>query len=348
MVSSRVRYVLLQPLSLLITWFILLSTFSVYTGLIAQSYIFIATLTLASAVGLRYAAVYHRFSTRTYRLLALVPLTIILLVASTIAFDTLRSTVSLEAFYVVFQSDSFRIGSTNFLPNWWIAVLLVPAGVLSLAGSVLPGELSPYPKPTEIREIAMSPVYFSVACIVFGLWAVLLVGISLQRVIIIAPIFEELLKFGVALLVGSVFFGRSFPARIGVAIVVGSLFGIIEHATTYPMEADAIYLFRTLFHTTTTVLSVSVYTVFERRGPNEFRWIAPVYPILLHFFYNTFAVLSAVIGVSVFGSSNTTITLLYGAAVILLAVVLVLLAGISQKTLVAIHRPLKQFLSEFV
>lgn len=348
MKSSVTRYVLLQSFSLLVTGFLLLSIFSVYTGLVGQFYILPTILTLASAVVLRYAGVYHRFSKPTYRKFALALLTVAFIASSTVTLKAFLSVVSLNELHRVFQHGTVRPGSTNFLPEWWIAALLVLAGGLTLIGSVVTRDFSSYPKPTEIREIATSPAYFGFTCTFFGLWAVLFVGISIQRVIIFAPLFEELLKFGVALLVGSTLFGRSLPARIGVALVVGSLFGLVEHATTYPMEADAVYLFRTVFHSMTTILSVSVYTLFESRKADGLLWIAPAYSIMLHFFYNTFVVLSTVISVSVFGFQNDYVPLIYGTAVILLTTGLLLLVGIYQKAIVAIHKPLEHVLSDLV
>jgi hypothetical protein len=346
--DSTVQYVLLQLLSLLITGYILLSIFTIHTGLIGRFYIAPVVLTLASAIAVRYSALYHRFSKPKYRQFTLFPLTIALIVSGIVAVEHFFAAVSLEEFRLVFQNDMFRIGSANFLPEWWIAVLFLSAGVLILAGSVTAEEPSTYPKPSIIREIATSPVYFGIVCSFFGFWAVLFVGIAIQRIVIIAPIFEELLKFGVALLVGSVLFGRSLSARIGVAIVVGSLFGVVEHTTTYPTETDISYLFRTLFHLVTTVLSVNVYTLLESQGESELQWIAPAYPILLHFYYNTFVVLSAVLGLAVPGLQNTIVAQIYGFGAILLAIVLVSLTGISPRTLIGIHRPLEHVLSDLV
>lgn len=348
MTSSVTRHVLLESISLLVVGFLLLSVFSVYTGLVGQSYIPLAILTLTSAVGLRYAFAYHRFSKPTYRKFALAPLTIAFVASGAVALEALLSAVSLDEFRRVFQHGTVRLGATNSLPEWWIAAPLALAGGLILVGSVVTRGPSPYPKPTEIREIATSPAYFGFVCAFFGLWAVLFVGIAIQRVIIFAPLFEELLKFGVALLIGSTLFDRSLLARIGVALVVGSLFGLVEHATTYPTEADTVYLFRTAFHSMTTILSVSVYTSFESREEYRLAWIAPAYSIMLHFFYNTFVVLSTVISVSVFGFQSDDASLVYGSAAILLMTGLLLLVTTYQKAIVAIYEPLEHVLSDLV
>lgn len=345
--SNAARRVFLQLLSIAATMFALVSIFLVQVGHVRQFYVVLATITLASAVALRYVATYHQFSKSLHRTIALIPPLIALGISGAIAIEVVYSTVSIRELYQGFRPGMFYFRTWSVRPRMWITVPFALAGSLTLIGSVVNADFSPYPKPSEIREIASSPVYFGVVCIFFGLWAVLFVGIGLQRVMVVAPVFEELLKFGVALLVGSSLFGRSLLARVGIAIVVGSLFGIIEHATTYPLEADTVYLFRTVFHSATTVLSVVSYTIFERQAEGTIlRWMAPVYPIIMHFLYNTFAVLTGLIHTSLLGSDDLTLTLLYGAAVILLTTVMILLPFVSRKAFGAIHMPLEHVLSD--
>jgi len=344
---SGVRHASLWLFSLVVTAFLLFSVFAVHTGLAGRSFIPPAVLALAAAVAFRYAAVYHRFSNPAHRALALVPF-VVTAAAGALALEPLLTAVSVDALRDVFGGAGFRFGASEFLPVWWPAVLLVPAGVLALLGSVNTRDFSPYPKPTAIRELARSPVYFGAVCAFFGLWAVLFVGIAIQRIVVIAPVFEELLKFGVALMVGSALFGRSMAARIGIAVVVGAVFGLVEHATTYPTEADTVYLFRTLFHTMMTVLSVSAYTAFESRGETALSWIAPAYSTLFHFFYNTFVVLWAVISVTVYGGQTLGAPLFYESVVLLLATVLVLFAVFYRRGLIALYRPLEYVLSDLV
>lgn len=345
---NTAHYYVFQLLSLLVTGFVLLSIFVVYVGLVGRTYVPLAVLALFSAVALRYVVVYHRFARPAYRFLAAVPLALALVASGLVALARLHSAVSLADLKRVFFRDTLRFGTAEFLPGWWIAALLLPAGALIVVGWLVTRDPGRYPKPTAIREIATSPAYFGAVCIVFGLWAVLFVGISIQRIVVVAPLFEELLKFGVALLIGGILFDRSVAARIGVALVVGALFGLIEHATTYPTEADTVYLFRTLFHASTTVLSVSTYTVFESHGEDRLRWIAPAYPVALHFFYNTFAVVSALLTVAVFGSHYSILSLVYGAGALVVSAGLLLLGLVSHRGIVALHRPLEHVLSDLV
>lgn len=343
-----ISFVLLQLFPLVLSGYLLLIIFSAYTGIIGWTSIFLSVVLLALSVAFLYAVLFHQFSKATYRIVAVVLSGIGVFATSGLALQRFVTEFSLEKALTVFDDTAIRIGTTVVLPEGWIVVFLVMAGVLILGGSLLTRDRSPYPKPTELCEIANSPVYFGITCAFFGLWSVLFVGLSLQRVVVFAPLFEELLKFGVALLISSVLFGRSIAARVGVAVVVGSLFGIIEHATTYSTEPDTIYLFRTLFHTVTTVLSVSLYTMFESMGEDRMRWIAPSYSILLHFFYNTFVVLSAVIGIAVFDTQSTALSLVYGGAAILIATCLFVLVFLSKAVVVAVHRPLENLLSDLV
>jgi len=343
-----IGFALLQLFSLVLSGYLILTIFAAYTEIIGWVTIFLSVLVLAFSVVFRYSILFHHFSQSTYRTIAAVLSGIGVFVMGSLTIQRFISEFSFEEILIVFDDSTLRIGTTAVLPEGWIVAFLVTAGVLILSGTLMTRDRSPYPKPKGLSAVASSPVYFGIACSFFGLWSVLFVGLSFQRIIIFAPIFEELLKFGVALLIGSVLFGRSIAARVGVAVVVGSLFGIVEHATTYSTEPDTVYLFRTLFHTVTTVLSVSVYTMFESMGEDRMCWIAPSYSIILHFLYNTFVVLSAIIGIVVFGNQSTTIPLVYGSAAILVATCLFILVFLSKKVVVAAHRPLENLLSDLI
>jgi hypothetical protein len=345
---SAARSLILQAFSLFVAGLALVSIFCTYTGLVGDAAVVPTLLTVASAVVARYAAVYHRFSRRVFRVVVAGPAAVVAVGSSGYTVDLLVGAVSPADVRGLLAGSTLRLGRAEFLPDWWILAILGTAGVLVLGGALVPRRPSPYPKPASIRAIARSPAYLGVVCTFFGLWAVLFVGIAIQRVVVIAPIFEELLKFGVAVLVGSVLFDRSLVARIGVALVVGMLFGLVEHATTYPGETDLVYLNRTLFHALTTVLSVAMYTTFESMEEHRLQWIAPAYPMLFHFFFNTFAVLSGILGIWLFGAQQTVLPLLYGLAFLIVALVLLVLVFTWRRAIVAIHRPLEHVLSTAV
>jgi hypothetical protein len=346
--NNLLRRVPAQIVSIVTTGLLLLSIFTIHTGFADVTHIILPLLTLASATALRYATIYHQYSKSKYRIYLTVPLSIIFLLLAARAINSIFSKISINKVDRLLEQESFDLGSSSFLPNWWIGIILVVAGSLIVIGIVNSRDSSPYPIPSEIRATAISPVYFGLACSFFGLWAVLFAGFSIQRIIVIAPIFEELLKFGVALLVGSTLFGRSLAARIGVGLVVGASFGLIEHATTYPTESDLYYLSRTVFHSATTVLSITSYTLFESRNKIRLQWIAPVYSMLFHFIYNTFVVLVSVISILVFNSQDTFIPVIGSSIIILITAVLVVIGILYTSILVTTHRPLEQFLSDFV
>lgn len=335
-----IAYVALQLVSLLVTGVVLVTIFTVHTGLTGGTAALAVLATLAMTVGLRYAALYHQFATARRRLVAVGLGIVGFGGAGVLALRELLEDVTVSDLESTLGAGSVHLWPEVQLPEWWIAIFLGVAATLAVVGAVSSWDRSPYPKPGELRETPASPVYYGVICSFFGLWSILFAGISLQRVVIFAPIFEEVAKFGVALLVGSALFGRSLPARIGVALVVGSLFGVVEHVTTYPTETDSLYLFRTLFHMMTTVLSVTVYTKFEARAGRSLQWVAPGYSILVHFFYNTFAVLSAVIGLAVFDTQSIAVVQLYGGAALLVTTALFVLAMVSKKGLAAVYEPL--------
>lgn len=344
--GKRVLHGGLDLLSLWSFGTVLLAIFSIYTDALDLLLIIPVLATLTSTVALRYVALYHQFSKSMLRFVLLVPLAGTTAIMSVLTPRALLSAIKWTKFR---QMDStFPPDPTyhSFLPEWWLGIGLLAAGTGALLGLSRNRDIAAYPKPTEIREIARSPVYFGFGCSVFGLWAVLFVGVGVQRVIVIAPIFEEALKFGVALLIGATLFGRSTGGRVAVAAVAGLSFGVLEHATTYPTEPDAVYLYRSLFHTATTILSVSVYSHFESAHRVDLLWISPVLPIMFHFLYNTFAVLSSLILLLAFGSQSTVPTLVYGNLTVLCITVLICLSWWDHSSIKTLYMPIAHVLSD--
>lgn len=342
---KSLSYIFLQLFSVILSIFILIMIISIHTGNNGTHDIPPVVFMLAAAVLFRYVAIYHQFTKEYYKIILLIPTSVGLLMLVLYNIKQFLDDIPLDSLFQVFLVDSSVAYSTSLLPEWWVTVILCSAGMLILFGSLTRKKLIPYPRPNEIRTVATSPVFFGAVCAFFGLWAVLFVGISIQRIFIIAPIFEELLKFGVAILIGSSLFDRSILARIGVAVVVGTLFGLIEHATTYPGESDYIYLFRTLFHMMTTVLSVSVYTYFESRNMARLSSRAPIMSMLIHFFYNTFAVVSSIIATIVVGSQVNNLTLVYGGLAVLITMSLVVLTLLHHRVIHHLHMPFDNILA---
>lgn len=319
-----------------------------HTGILGSSIILPSTFALISAVALIYTLEHHDFESDNNhkRLLlsafgAILLISVILIALTHIPVDS----------FTQFSGPNFdaSILEESFLPQWWILTLLVPASLIVLADTVSDTETPSYTAPNGINELAESPVYFGFACAFLGFWGVLFVGINItQRIIVIAPFFEELLKFGVALFIGSAIFGRSMASRVAVAILVGSAFGLAEHALSYPEEQDLIYLFRVLFHTLTAMLTVGVYTMFEERGLLKMLWISPVYAVFIHFVYNSFVLASGVFLISVTGEMHHVVTLAAEVAVIIITASLVALTVLRHELIEDLHEPVYSVLKEVV
>lgn len=346
--TSVLTRVGLQIFSLSVAGFVLFTIFAASVRTIEYEVLGLTIGTLVAAIAFRYTAVYHQFKSVLLKKMLLGVTFLTFLAIGGLTIQTFLNEIRPAHVLSGLHRINFQLQLDTLLPEWWITLILSVAGGLILSGLVTSWDFSPYPKPSRMREIPASPPYFGLVCSIFGIWAVMFVGFSVQRIIIIAPFFEELLKFGVALLISSVLFGRSRFSRIGTAIVVGSLFGFIEHGTTYSSEPSVSFLFRTLFHMTTTVLSVSVYSAFERHGEPTFQSLAPVYSILIHFYYNTFVVMSSIILAVGFETSYRMPSLLYGSGVILLVSLLVILSFTRYRILQRIHLPFKYVLSHLV
>lgn len=331
-------------LSLLYSVFVsilsLIIVFGVYTDLLDLGIIRILIPSISTAILLRYASMYHDFEKFIYRLISSIAILIVTIGLFSVLIRKLFDTLTISGLREVVKTGSIEIQPVVVLPRWWILILYIPAGVLIIIGTAFIRDPEPYPKPSRIADISNSSPFFSFFCMIFGLWAVLFVGIGIQRIIVIAPLFEELLKFGTALLIGSCLFGRSRMARIGIAIVIGSLFGIIEYHTTYPHEPEIMLLFRAIFHMTTTILSVSIYSYFETGHETKFRWASPFLAIFFHFSYNTFAVGSAILMSVIYGDYLIIVTLIYGLLAITLMIIFIVLSIIKHRSIVMIHRPI--------
>ena len=182
------------------------------------------------------------------------------------------------------------------LPRWWLAAFLAAAAIVLGYDLLTVRDRPSYSVPRQWETLPQSPPFFGAAMAFLGLWGVLFVGLTtVHRIVIVAPIFEEFLKFGLALLGASLCFRRSLRARYAMAVLVGVSFGAIEHAMTYPHEPDAALLFRVCFHSVTTGLTISLYTAFERAKRAKLVWFSPLLSILLHSVYNTFVVITSLL-----------------------------------------------------
>jgi hypothetical protein len=334
----------LRVYSLVVTAFLLASLLLFLTDVIGIDFLphVIATVTLGVIV--RYAAVHHPFSKRWYRYPVTVVATVAFVVTATYTILLIVQAVQINHLAPVYVTRGLEVYDVVAAQNWVLLIFVLPAAMM-VTGSIYGNDPVRYPRPPYGEAIAVSPGYLGVAYGLFGLWSVLFTLIDFHRILIFAPLFEELLKFGVAVLIGCGLYGRSAVGRIGAGLLIGLLFGVIEHATTYPTEPDTMYLFRALFHMTTAGLSVSAYTVFESLDETGLQWIAPAYPVMIHFFNNSFALIVTVLGILGILTQWQTATTVYSFAGVCLLSVLLLISVLSDRILVAIHRPLEQVLS---
>lgn len=335
-------------IGLAVTGYLIVAVFFFYTGTLSLGYIPPHLILLGTAVCFLYVVRFHPFTNRIARIVGSLGALFLFVGAVFYLGWTLQDALILEDVLQVFDHEIVDPSFDTFLPEWWLAPILVFGAFCVFFGAVTRWGDGPYPLPRGIITIPRSPPIFGAFSTFLGLWAVLFVGFDLQRVIIIAPIFEELLKFGLALLIGSTLFGRSFLARVGVAAVVGALFGLTEHAVSYATEPDGVYLFRTIFHGITTMLSVGLYTRFEQHNHEELLWYAPLLAIVFHFLHNTFVVVSGVIGVIVVGRTFLILPLVYSSIAIAIMIVLLMVSLIRVGWVVALLEPFRQTLSDLV
>jgi len=333
----------LRVYSLVVTAFLLSSLLLFLTDVMGFDLVPPVTATVTLGVLVRYAAVHHPFSKRWYRYPVTVVATVAFVLTATYTIRLILQAVQINHL-AVYVTREFELHDVVAAQNWVLLIFVLPAAMMVI-GSLYGNDPVRYPRPPYGEALAVSPGYLGVAYGLFGLWSVLFVLIDFHRILIFAPLFEELLKFGVAVLIGCGLYGRSAVGRVGAGLLIGLLFGVIEHATTYPTEPDTTYLFRALFHMTTAGVSVSAYTVFESLDETGLQWIAPAYPVMIHFFNNSFAVIVSVLGILGILTQWQTATTVYSFAGVCLLSVLLFVSVLSDRILVAIHRPLEQVLS---
>lgn len=331
--QSVVFTIFLQLSALLVSVFVLFSIFIIQIGIVGVEYIGKTLFILGYLVVFRFIIASRSVKKTVYQpLLGVLSMIAIIGPIGVLAGQIINLNTVNEIKNLIY-TDIPRDLSSAALPEWWSGIILVIALIFLLVGNIRTQSNQYYRKIEHIRLIHLCAPVFGFSCALIGLWAVLFVGFSIQRIVVIAPLFEELLKFGVALLVGSTLFNRSLAARIGVAIVVGTLFGLIEHSTTYPTEPDYSYVFRTLFHLSTTVLSVTTYTVWRGDGEDILPLIAPAFSIWVHFFNNTFAVISSLIFSLVSVPNILSVTPIFSFLTVFITIVMTLLVIMRHRSM---------------
>lgn len=235
-----------------------------------------------------------------------------------------------------------RIDADLFYDPAVVGVELPEDEPLPAGWEVLPEREHPLPR------LARNPFTYAGLLFGMGFFTVFVEQAPfLLQVVLGAPIFEEFLKFGLALLLALIvlallgaFAGHGLGRwrhrawlllTLPVALTVGAGFGILEHAVSYSSEDDGSRWWRIAFHATSTGLSMATfYAVATWRDPRV-RWFAPLPAVVLHYANNVSAVLLTFAGALVpVGGGGALSSILVIAAVLLLIVFLVAPKSIRQ------------------
>lgn len=152
--------------------------------------------------------------------------------------------------------------------------------------------VSPRP-PAEMdlaTRTALTPLRFSLILFLVGWSGILFQRSFLRQIVFGAPVFEEMAKAGLALLLVALLRLPWLPVRVLLGLASGAAFGVFEHWITYAEEDAWSYANRIVFHAATGGLSLAFYSAFDAMGDVRTRWASTVVPTLLHW-ANNFAAL---------------------------------------------------------
>lgn len=201
----------------------------------------------------------------------------------------------------------------TFLPRYWfwffiaVPTMIVLVQRLRSAGA-LPTRIGPVPG--GFPDLPANPVLFGLVAFLIGAIGTLFAGLTFfQKLVIVAPIFEENAKFGAAVIVLGVLRLRDTPSILALGFIAGACFGFLEHHVSYSTESDLQLVGRTLFHGFSAGLSVMVLVAFYRTFPGHIsvRWLSTVPSIAVHSINNLGALLLALVALvfSLFGFTLT-------------------------------------------
>lgn len=148
------------------------------------------------------------------------------------------------------------------------------------------GRARPPLEPAFMERAASTPLRFAVLLFLAGWVGILFQRSLFQQIVFGAPVFEEIAKFGPALLVATLLRARSAWVRLPLAWLSGGAFGVMEHYVTYVEEPLWVYVERVVFHATSTGLSMLVYAALEGLPDFRARWGATLPATLLHWAFN--------------------------------------------------------------
>lgn len=154
-----------------------------------------------------------------------------------------------------------------------------------------PGDATRGNLPILLWRIAAKEYRLAGVLFLFGFFTVFVNQAPLvYQIVLGAPIFEEFLKFGLAMLIAIPL--RAMALRLPVAFAVGAGFGVLEHYVTYPDESTVQFYGRIAFHGGATALSLIAYHAVAVLPDVRSRFLATLPATLIHFANNFLAVLT--------------------------------------------------------
>lgn len=227
-----------------------------------------------------------------------VPAVALLVLVAGIVWWTRRGSLALVDPAAVLAAWQLEASSAG-LRAWWPLLVAVPAGLLVLAGA-LRGE---HPLPAIhgtrgwLEDLPGRADLFGLSALGFGIAGTLFAGSTfLEKVAVVAPIFEEYAKLGLALLVLAALSLSSGASAYALGALSGLAFGLLEHAVTYSGETQLMFVVRGLFHALAAGLSGLIYVHLRRReelAPGV-GWFAIAPAALVHAANNVSAVVVAI------------------------------------------------------
>jgi hypothetical protein len=187
------------------------------------------------------------------------------------------------------------MGSAAGLGQVWPLALIAPAGLLVVVQALRgEGELPAIRGERGFLEgLPGRAGLFGLSVLGFGVAGTLFAGSTfLEKVAVVAPIFEEYAKLGLALLVLTALGLSSGASAYALGALSGIAFGLVEHHVTYSTEAQAMFVVRVLFHGLAAALSALIYVHLRRRedlAPGA-AWFAIAPAALVHAANNVSAI----------------------------------------------------------
>ena len=168
------------------------------------------------------------------------------------------------------------------------------------------GTERPPREPSFFERVPARVVPFGALLFFLGWLGILFQRGLLRQLVVGAPIFEELAKLGLALVVVGALAIRAMPLRVPFGWASGAGCGVLEHFLTSGDEEPLYFALRVAFHAATAGLSIAVFTLVEPMPDPRVRWASTLASSALHAANNlgalVLALLSLVIDTSLAAS----------------------------------------------